>query len=86
MFVIILLELENLGIDIHEVSKQKPQINGIDYIIWKLPKELFIFLTIQKVVFVIDPSIVKVLFNLIFEFLFDELTSVEGLQNSEESG
>ena len=80
----IFLEYENLRIYFHEIVKKKSEIKVILHVVRKLVKELHVIIMIQKVVFVIEPSVIKVLFNFNFKIVFDELTSVESFKNSEE--
>lgn len=79
-----LLDHENLRIYLHEIIKKKSKIKVINNIIRKLPHKLLKFFPVQKVVFMIEPSVIKVLFNFDFQLLFDELTSVESFEDSEE--
>ena len=73
------LDYENLRIYFHEIIKKKSKIKVILNIIRKLAHKLliFFFFGIQKVVFVIEPSVIKVFLNFYLQIVFDKLTSVE---------
>ena len=60
---LIFLDHKNLRIYLHEIIKKKSKIYIILYIIRKLPHKLLEFILVQEVVFMIEPSVIKVLFN-----------------------
>ena len=78
------LDYENLRIYFHEIIKKKSKKKVILNIIRKLAHKLLIFISVyfvffvrQKVVFVIEPSVIKVFLNFYLQIVFDKLTSVE---------
>ena len=84
MYALMILELEVLSENVNKSAEQTVREDlGLDAF-WQLTKHHQVFFCFHSPVFVICPSVVKIVFNLFLQIKIDVLIIIEELKRSQE--